>query len=380
MELSSQFLSATIVIPDEVIGNIASEIKKSVSEYQLAVFNGNTPTKSIDDVIRDTIRKHLSADTSSASTKTTIISGTSASVSPDVQPSSVTSKKVDEFLTSEETTEQPKNEFPFDLDKVVNFIMESIRLVELGESCDEVSEILNGDVISETNNLVLVSLKNTKHGIVVNMHDTPQVVALHPVKWSGLVRPQKVHDELLTAFSGVYSTGDSTTPLSGKHRVSKRPSGYSQGTYKRVKRGSCQMRMRCHRNSDQLAPMVIDPEIGEYLYENGFTHVGLTCTVKNTNGDYKTNEQNLNLVFTKEAIPTRAPRLSMTISRLHPYGQNKAAGKTSTYCLGSDTFNRSILNHFNQTCKGLEERVYEIRQTGPEKSGKIGFEITAVTA
>ena len=55
-------------------------------------------------------------------------------------------------------------------------------------------------------------------------------------------------------------------------------------------------------------------------------------------------------------------------------------GKVSTYCLGSDSFNRSILKHFNQSCKGLEERVFQIKQTGAEKNGKIGFEITSVTA
>lgn len=378
MEISSQFLSATVVIPDETIEGIVTEIKQSVADYHASVFNGNVPSKSIDDVIRDIFRKYLGAKPAAGRT-TVIKSSLSVFVSstPDHNPSSVTSAPVNAVPTSSEK----KNEFPFDLDKVVNYITESIRLVELGESCDEVSDILHGDVLTETSSLVSITLKMMRRGIVVNMHDTPQVVALHPAKWPGFVRPAKVREELLNAFSGIYSTEDSTTPLSGKHRVSKRPSGYSQGSYKRVKRGSGQMRCRCHRNSDQLAPMVIDPEIGEYLYENGFTHVKLTCNVRNPeSGDATFNEERLNLVFSKEPVPTRAPRLSMTISRLHPYGQNKAAGKTSTYCLGSDTFNRSILNHFNQTCRGSEERLFQIRQTGPEKNGKIGYEITSVTA
>ena len=376
MEISSQFLSATVIIPDETIEGMVSEIKQRVAEYHASVFNGNVPTQSIDDVIRDVFKKHLGGKSSSKSRSTVIPASPAVSVSstPDHNPSSVTSAPVDATPTSS------KKEFPFDLKKVVSYITDSVHLVESGEICQDVSDILNEDVLKETNGLVNLRLAGSKYGVRVNLHETPQVVALHPMRWSGFVSLKNVETELLAAFSGIYSTEDSTTPLSTTHRHSNRPSGYSQGSYKRVKRGSGQMRCRCHRNSDMLAPMVIDPEIGEFLYENGFTHVALTCTSKDNGMDREFDHDRLNLVFTKEPVPTRAPRLSMTISRLHPYGQNKAAGKTSTYCLGSDTFNRSILKHFNQTCKGLEERLFNIRQTGPEKNGKIGYEITSVTA
>ena len=372
MEISSQFPfgKVTATVDDAFVEAIAKQVTKQVVANITSILNNAVNEDSILDITRNIVRKQMSGPSDTFTRE--VGEGSALSVSPDNKPSTVTSADVHTTPTSEV-------EFPFELQKVVSYIIDSVNLVKGGEDCSEVSDILRSDVLAETNNLVDICLRSTKHGIKVYMHDVPQVVAMHPNRWPGLVSPEFVETELKNAFSGKYTIGDSTTPLSGKHRDVKRPSGYSQGTYKRVKRGSSQMRCRCQRNSDMLAPMVIDPEIGEFLYSNGFTHVALSYGVKGTGSNYEVNEDRLKLVFTKEDIPTRAPRLSSTISRLHPYGMGKD-GKVSTYCLGSDTFNRSILKHFNQSCKGLDERVFQIKQTGVEKNGKIGFEITSVTA
>lgn len=374
MEISSQFPfgKVTTTVDDSIVDAIAKEVTKKVISNVVAVFNNAISEDNVLEMARDLVRQQMTGQVSLPSP------AVSVSSTPNAKPSSVTSAPVHSTPTSSsEETKEETPEFPFDLKKVVGYIMDSIKLVQSGEDCTEVSDILRSDVLKETRDLVDICLRSTKHGIKVYMHNIPQVVALHPARWSGLENPDKVEASLLKAFSGKYSVDDSTTPLSGKHRDVKRPSGYSQGSYKRIKRGSGQMRCRCHRNSDQLAPMVIDPEIGEFLYNNGFTHVALSYGIKDMGSKYEVNEDRLKLIFTKEDIPTRAPRLSATISRLHPYGNGKE-GKVSTYCLGSDTFNRSILNHFNQSCKGLEERVFQIKQTGSEKNGKIGYEITSV--
>ena len=359
MEISSQFPfgKITTTVEDSIVEAITKEVTKTVISNITALLSSAVSEDSIRAITSKIVRQRMTGKSS-------------ASVSPDAKPTTVTSAPVDSTPTSSSS-----DEFPFNLKKVVGYIIDSINLVKSGEDCSEVSDILRSDVLKETTDMVNLSLRDTKYGIRVYMHDTPQVVALHPARWSGLVNPEKIEAELLAAFSGKYSVGDSTTPLSTKPREVHRSSGYTQGTYTRVKRGSSMMRCRCHRDSDQLAPMVIDPEIGEFLYSNGFTHVALSYGIQGNN----INDDHLKLIFTKEDIPTRAPRLSATISRLHPYGNGKE-GKVSTYCLGSDTFNRSILKHFNQSCKGLEERVFQIKQTGTEKNGKIGYEITSVTA
>jgi hypothetical protein len=376
MEISSQFPfgKVTATVDDAFVEAIAKQVTKQVVANITSILNNAVNEDSILDITRNIVRNQMSGGSTTADNtfRREVGEGSAVSVSntPGHKPSTVTSAPVNSTPTSE---------FPFELQKVVSYIIDSVNLVKSGEDCAEVSDILRSDVLSETHELVDICLRSTKHGIKVYMHDVPQVVAMHPNRWPGLVSPESVETELKNAFSGKYAASDSTTPLSQKHRDVKRPSGYSQGTYTRVKRGSSQMRCRCHRNSDQLAPMVIDPEIGEYLYSNGFTHVALSYGIKDMGNKYEVNEDRLKLVFTKEDIPTRAPRLSTTISRLHPYGMGKE-GKVSTYCLGSDSFNRSILKHFNQSCKGLEERVFQIKQTGAEKNGKIGFEITSVTA
>jgi hypothetical protein len=43
-----------------------------------------------------------------------------------------------------------------------------------------------------------------------------------------------------------------------------------------------------------------------------------------------------------------------------------------------DAFQRTILNFFGDSCKGLEERVYKLVQTGDEKNGRIGYRIEKV--
>ena len=102
MEISSQFLSATVIIPDETIEGMVSEIKQRVAEYHASVFNGNVPTQSIDDVIRDVFKKHLGGKSSSKSRSTVIPVSPAVSVSstPDHNPSSVTSAPVDATPTS----------------------------------------------------------------------------------------------------------------------------------------------------------------------------------------------------------------------------------------------------------------------------------------
>jgi hypothetical protein len=169
----------------------------------------------------------------------------------------------------------------------------------------------------------------------------------------------------------------STTVLGGPRAKSHRSNGYRQGSYRRVKPGSMMMRMRCHKNSNVLAPMVIDSALADQLFTDGFTHVKIGMPSKDNVP--VANPQSINLIFSKEDVRTRAERKSKDKSRLHPYGKSgKNRNVNSTYCINGDAFQRTILNFFGDSCKGLEERVYKLVQTGDEKNGRIGYRIEKV--
>ena len=137
------------------------------------------------------------------------------------------------------------------------------------------------------------------------------------------------------------------------------------------------MRMRCHKNSNVLAPMVIDSELADQLFTDGYTHVKIGMPSK---GNVPVaNPQSINLIFSKEDVRTRAERKSKDKSRLHPYGKSsKDRNANSTYCINGDAFQRTILNFFGDSCTGLEERLYKLVQTGNEKNGRIGYRIEKV--
>ena len=186
MEISSQFPfgKITTTVEDSIVEAITKEVTKTVISNITALLSSAVSEDSIRAITSKIVRQRMTGKSS-------------VSVSPDAKPTTVTSAPVDSTTTSSSS-----DEFPFNLEKVVGYIIDSINLVKSGEYCSEVSDILRSDVLKETSDMVNLSLRETKYGIRIYMHDTPQVVAIHPARWSGLVKPEKVEAELLAAFSG----------------------------------------------------------------------------------------------------------------------------------------------------------------------------------
>ena len=269
-----------------------------------------------------------------------------------------------------------------DIMAVCKTIREYAAFVQNGENVDEVSALMRDEVSKMTNGRITVYLGHfaRHHVLMPNFRNTPEVKALFQDKkhWLGWVPFNKMEDVLKAAFTNEHEEEKiSTTVLGGPRAKSHRSSGYRQGSYRRIKPGSMMMRMRCHKNSNVLAPMVIDSALADQLFTDGYTHVKIGMPSKNNVP--VANPQSINLIFSKETVRTRAEQKSKDKSRLHPYGKGgKNRSGISTYCINGDAFQRTILNFFGDSCKGLEERVYKLVQTGDEKNGRIGYRIEKV--
>ena len=265
---------------------------------------------------------------------------------------------------------------------VCKTIREYAAFVQNGENIDEVSALMRDEVSKMTNGRITVYFGHFAryHVLMPNFRNTPEVKALFQDKkhWLGWVPFNKMEDVLRAAFTNEHEEEKiSTTVLGGPRAKSHRSNGYHQGSYRRVKPGSMMMRMRCHKNSNVLAPMVIDSALADQLFADGYTHVKIGMPSKDNVP--VANPQSINLIFSKEDVRTRAERKSKDKSRLHPYGKSgKNRNVNSTYCINGDAFQRTILNFFGDSCKGLEERVYKLVQTGDEKNGRIGYRIEKV--
>jgi hypothetical protein len=142
------------------------------------------------------------------------------------------------------------------------------------------------------------------------------------------------------------------------------------------------MRMRCHKNSNELAPMVIDSKLARQMYNDGYTYVSLGAEDKEMSARM-TNKvvdlmqsRTINLIFKKEATRTRAPRRSDRVSRLHPYGKGgKNRSRNSTFCINGDAFQRTILNWFGETCIGQKECFFRLVPTGKENPNGVSYRI-----
>ena len=281
---------------------------------------------------------------------------------------------------------------PFDVKRVVKTIMDAMNLVSQGENPDEASEILRQEVHSLTNNRIDVIIRKSPKGRVsANFSETAELRQRHHHKWNGKLRPEDFEKELKAVSDSEYvpveeteqktkpaasaSTDaddpnrDSSTPLRMHIKKTRPQHPYSQGTYRRIKRGSHLMRMRCSKGSDELAPMVVDPEFAEEMMEKKMTHVHISRG---------SDKDGLYMVFVPENIRTRAPKKSSTISRLHPYGKNNANGKVTTYAINSTRFQETILKHFNLECKGLQEQAFsfEIVKNADDKCAIKIFKAT----
>ena len=269
-----------------------------------------------------------------------------------------------------------------DIMAVCKTIRDYAAFVQNGENIFEVSDLMCDEVSKMTNGRITVylGLFARHHMLMPNFRNTPEVKALFKDKkhWLGWVPFDKMEDVLKDAFTNKKDEEKiSTTVLGGHRRKVRRSNGYHQGSYLRVKPGSMMMRMRCHKNSNVLAPMVIDSELADQLFADGYTHVKIGMPSKNNVP--VANPKSINLIFSKEDVPTRAERNSKDKARLHPYGRSgKNRNTNSTYCINGDAFQRTILNFFGDSCTGLEERLYKLVQTGNEKNGRIGYRIEKV--
>jgi hypothetical protein len=268
------------------------------------------------------------------------------------------------------------------IDAVCKSIRDAINMVKSGYDLKVTSDIMAEEVRGYSSNRIRVYLARFGRFQILmpNFRLTKEVAALYKHNWPGWVGVDKVKEVLVAAFCNSELTDPSdvsTSPLKGTRAPGERPSGYKQGSYARIKPGSMMMRMRCHKNSNVLAPMVIDSALADQLFTDGYTHVKIGMPSKNNVP--VANPQSINLIFSRETVRTRAEQKSKDKSRLHPYGKGgKNRSGISTYCINGDAFQRTILNFFGDSCKGLEERVYKLVQTGDEKNGRIGYRIEKV--
>ena len=267
-----------------------------------------------------------------------------------------------------------------DIEAVCATIREYAELVKNGVDVREASDAMHDKVMEMTDKRVDVYMANfgRYHILTPNFRFTQKVAAMYKRHWPGWVSLNEMESVLRDAFSRANIEDDpsyvSTTPLGGERAKSQRPTGYTQGSYKRVKRGSMMMRMRCHRGSNELAPMVIDATLGEQLFSNGYTHVKIGAPAKNQ--EPIANPKSISLIFTKEDVRTRAETKSKTKSRLHPYGKSHTKGdRISTYAINGDAFQRSILKFFGDSCTGTSECFYRLVQAGKENEKGIAYRI-----
>ena len=274
-----------------------------------------------------------------------------------------------------------------DIDAVCNAIREGITMIQNGEDLKVTSDLVAEEVrrLSENRITVYLARFGRYHMLMPNFRYTKEVVALYKNNWPGWVGVDKVKEVLVSAFcraSVNEPSEESTSILSGTRASGERTSGYKQGSYFRVKPGSMMMRMRCHKNSNELAPMVIDSKLARQMYNDGYTYVSIGSE-DNRKIAEMTNKvvdlmqsRSINLIFKKEANRTRAPYKSPTISRLHPYGKGgKNRSRNSTFCINGDAFQRTILKWFNETCIGQKECFFKLVPTGKENPSGISYRI-----
>ena len=216
----------------------------------------------------------------------------------------------------------PQQHLPLiDIDAVCNAIREGITMIQNGEDLKVTSDLVAEEVrrLSADRITVYLARFGRFHMLMPNFRHTKEVVALYKNNWPGWVSVDKVKEVLVSAFCRASVNEPSEKPtsiLSGTRASGERTSGYKQGSYFRVKPGSMMMRMRCHKNSNVLAPMVIDSALADQLFSDGYTHVKIGMPSKSSSD--LANPQSINLIFSKEDVRTRAERKSKDKSRLHP--------------------------------------------------------------
>ena len=285
--------------------------------------------------------------------------------------------KEDDVLVQEQVWVSHKPEL--DIPAIAKAIREYVNLAESGEDVKETSAIMTDEISKMSDGCISVYIASFGrfHKILPNFRNTPQIQDLYDGRqWNGFVRLNDIEKVLYRAFSTereviAEEEHDSTSVISGEKRNVNRGSFTYKNNFERVQPGSCEIRIRCQKDSKQLAPMVIDPEIARFLYESSYTHVKLGAAVSLD----KINDNSLNLIFSREETRTRSPRKSKTISRLRPHGFNKNNGQATTFVIGGDEFQTSILKHFKMTCNSGQECVFTIQRTGKLNERGVAYRI-----
>lgn len=307
----------------------------------------------------------------------------------DTNDTKETSKKEAQSLAKSVATGHTSSEKTpmINIDAVCKSICDAINMVKSGYDLKVTSDIMAEEVRGYSNNRIQVYLARFGRFQILmpNFRLTKEVAALYKHNWPGWVSADKVKEVLVAAFCNSELTDPSdvsTSPLKGTRAPGERPSGYKQGSYVRIKPGSMMMRMRCHKDSTELAPMVIDSRFARKMYDAGYTVVKIGAedremTAKMKNEVVELNKsKSINLIFKKEAERTRAPRRSDRVSRLHPYGKSgKNRKRNSTFCINGDAFQRTILNWFHETCDGQKECFFRLVKNGNESEHGISYRI-----
>lgn len=293
-----------------------------------------------------------------------------------------------------QTVERPKKDVSskkqnvIDIPAICNYIRECVNSVKEGDSIAEVSAALNSAVCKMSDGRLNVYLARfgRYHKVMPNFSKTATMMQKHGGHWPGWVPVERVQDELQFLNESSFVTESvaeidvktrrlvkKSAPLK-KNAKFRKQRGYTQGSYQRVAKGSMLMRMRCHKDSTDMAPMVIDAQLAEKLFNDGYTHVKIGKLSRNNVP--MANSRTINLIFTKEKERTAAEKNSDRLSRLRPYGKDGA--RVTTYAIGGDAFQKNILNYFGETCTGKDEKFFRLVQTGKENDKGIAYRIDQV--
>ena len=295
------------------------------------------------------------------------------------------------------TNRQSPETHLIDVKVIADTIREYVALAESGEDITETSAILNAEILKMSDNRINVYIARFGrfHVVRPNFRNTPEIAALFSGRqWNGFCALHEIETLLAKAFTAcgaeirdnhiiVIKDNDSrdaenvTSVVGGKRSPRKSTTYTYKNSFERVAPGSGEIRIRRRKDSDELAPMIIDSEIGRELYDNLFTNVQLRSGGKVTpEGTVLNVNDSLNLVFSKEENRTRAPYKSTVYSRLRPHGYNKTTSQVTTYAINGDAFQNEILRHFNMTCASGQECIFEIRRcTAANAQSKIAYEI-----
>lgn len=248
---------------------------------------------------------------------------------------------------SDVTAEEPqKQQCQFDADAIQQLVSEFyMKFWGNTEMTDYDVRQLQKRIGEISSKRVWVKVRQTKtKRVTVNWRNTPEVLALFDGKrWNGLILEDQIAETLTRAFPLVSAEVSETSACEPPATEEKKKS------WTRVRK--CSKMMRIHRQTPDgdLAPMVIDPDFGHNISDMQFTHVRLMKGTRDKNALY--------MVFSHDKPQLKNAADRKNTSTIRPYGVGKDK-KPTTYVIGSNDLQNSILKHFHTSCAGMEEKFF----------------------